>query len=127
VAKSVHLGLYIVFFGGTILIVTTAFYLEPEQHRYVYGSVFAVWMMWFLVDEIRLFIWPLKFLDLSPEQPPGAHIDATPEELAKIMADKPEVRLRSMFARPENWSPEELDAARAELKRRNNGPNNDNP
>jgi hypothetical protein len=42
----------------------------------------------------------------------------TPQDLRRITGDKPDVRLQAMLARPENWSPQELDAARAELLER---------
>jgi len=43
----------------------------------------------------------------------------TPTELAERMAEKTDQQLRDMFVRPANWSSQALDAARAELQKRN--------
>jgi hypothetical protein len=42
----------------------------------------------------------------------------TPEEMAAAMADKSNEELSAMFGRPDDWQPEALEAARAELQRR---------
>jgi hypothetical protein len=44
---------------------------------------------------------------------------STPQELEKQMTEKTEQELQTMFARPDDWTPEELNAARAELQKRN--------
>ena len=43
---------------------------------------------------------------------------SAPENLSAQMADKTNDELLAMFKRPEDWLPEALDAARAELQRR---------
>jgi hypothetical protein len=43
----------------------------------------------------------------------------TPQEFAGLMAEKTDQQLRDMFGRRDDWSPQALDAARAELQRRN--------
>jgi hypothetical protein len=42
----------------------------------------------------------------------------TPQELAQQMATQTDQQLQDMFSRPADWTPEALDAARAELRRR---------
>jgi DNA-directed RNA polymerase subunit RPC12/RpoP len=43
----------------------------------------------------------------------------TPQEFASLMAEKTDRQLQDMFALTEDWSPQALAAARAELQRRN--------
>jgi hypothetical protein len=42
----------------------------------------------------------------------------TPQELAEQMAAQTDQQLQDMFARPADWTPQALDAARAELQKR---------
>ena|ERR1017187_863272 len=44
---------------------------------------------------------------------------STPKDLAQQMADKSEQELLAMFASPADWTPEALDSAKAELRKRN--------
>jgi uncharacterized membrane protein YhaH (DUF805 family) len=44
---------------------------------------------------------------------------STPQELAGQMAQKTDQQLLDMFAKPEDWLPEALDAAKVELRQRN--------
>jgi len=46
-------------------------------------------------------------------------MNITREELAARMAEKTDQQLRDIFARPADWSSQALDAARAELQKRN--------
>jgi hypothetical protein len=43
----------------------------------------------------------------------------TPQEIASLVAKKTDQELQDMFARPEDWIPLALDAARTELQKRN--------
>ncbi|MGP8201935.1 MAG: hypothetical protein ACLQU4_20785 [Limisphaerales bacterium] len=43
---------------------------------------------------------------------------STPQDLEKQMAEKTEQELQAMFAKPDDWTPEALSGARAELQKR---------
>jgi hypothetical protein len=50
---------------------------------------------------------------------PGGDLPPVEPELARKMAEKRDVELLDMFESPNDWKPEALNAARAELQRRN--------